>query len=104
LLTVNGRAKEELQKILSTKTESHQDIVRLVTNRPGEFGLGMDAETPDDHVIEHNGLKVLLVDRELANRLGEYTLAFEDKEFVMAKGPLSGFNKSVVTFRSKESE
>jgi Fe-S cluster assembly iron-binding protein IscA len=104
LLTVNGRAKEELQKILSTKTENPQDILRLVTKHPGEFSLGMDAETPDDHAIEHKGIKVLLVDRELANRLGEYTLAFEDKEFVMAKGPLSGFNKSVVTFQSKGSE
>jgi len=91
LLAVNGRAKEELKKILSARADNPQAVVRLITSRPGEFNLVMDVETPDDHVVY-----------ELASRLGEYTLAFEDKKFVMAKGPLSGFNKSVVTLHGEK--
>ena len=102
MLAVNGRAKEELKRILSAKADNPQVVVRLITSHPGEFCLGIDVETPDDHVVEHKGSKVLLVDHELANSLEGYTLAFEDKKFVMAKGPLSGFNKSVVTFHGKE--
>jgi len=102
LLAVNGRAKEELKKILSARADNPQAVVRLITSRPGEFNLVMDVETPDDHVVEHKDSKVLLVDYELASRLGEYTLAFEDKKFVMAKGPLSGFNKSVVTLHGEK--
>jgi hypothetical protein len=102
LLAVNGRAKEELIRILSTKADNPQAVVRLITSRPGEFCLGIDVETPDDHIVEHKGSKVLLVNHELANSLEGYTLAFEDKKFVMAKGPLSGFNKSVVTFHGKD--
>jgi hypothetical protein len=98
LLAVNGRAKDELRRIIFSRTENPQAAVRLITSRPGEFGLQMDTATTDDHVVEHDGKNVLLVDHELSNTLGEYTLAFEDKKFVMAKGPLSGFNKRAVTF------
>jgi Fe-S cluster assembly iron-binding protein IscA len=102
LLAINGRAKEELEKIHSKKMDNPQVVLRLIVSRPGEFGLGMDVETPNDHVVEHNGSKILIVDQELAESLEEYTLAFEDKQFVMAKGPLSGFNKSVVPLDEKE--
>ena len=98
MFAVNRRAKEELKRILSDNVDNPQVIVRLIRGRPGEFGFKMDTETTDDHIVEHEGLKVLLVGHELANTLEEYTLVFEDKKFVMAKGPLSGFNKSVVIF------
>jgi hypothetical protein len=101
LLAINGRAKEELEIIHSKKMDNPQVVLRLIASCPGEFGLSMDTETPDDYVFEHNGSKVLIVDQELAENLEEYTLAFEDKKFVMAKGPLSGFNKSIVPFHGK---
>lgn len=104
MLAVNGRAKEELKKLLSARAEDPQVVVRLMPGRPGEFGLWLDLEMPHDRVVEHEGLKVLLVDSELDDSLEDYTLAFEDKKFVMAKGPLSGFNKSVVAFHGKSSE
>lgn len=102
MLAVNGRAKEELEKILSSKADNPQAVMRLITGHPGEFNLVMDVEMPDDDIVEHNNSKVLLVDHKLDSSLGEYTLAFEDKKFVMVKGPLSGFNKSVVTLYGKE--
>ena len=102
MLAVNGRAKDELEKILSATVDNPEAVMRLITSQPGEFDLVMDVEMPDDRIVEHNDSKVLLVDHKLASSLGEYTLAFEDKKFVMAKGPLSGFNKSVVTLYGKE--
>ena len=102
MLAVNGRAKEELKRILSAKVDNPQAVVRLITSRPGEFDLGIDVEMPGDYVVEHRSVKVLLVEHELASSLEGYTLVFEDKKFIIAKGPLSGFNKSVVTFNGKE--
>lgn len=103
MLAVNGRAKDELKRIIYDKADNPRAIVRLISSRPGEFGLGVDVETPHDRVVEHEGLKVLVVDSELDDSLKDYTLAFEDKKFVMAKGPLSGFNKSVVAFHGEYS-
>jgi Fe-S cluster assembly iron-binding protein IscA len=96
MLAVNGRAKEELNRILAVRTDSPQKIVRLSASPPNRFRLAMDSEKPDDRVIEHEGAKILVVDNQVASNLGDYTLAFENKNFIMAKGPLSGFNKSVV--------
>ncbi len=103
MLKVNQRAKEELKRILSTEGDNPQAGVRLFASGQDNFGLGLDVEKPGDQVVKHEGLKVLLVDNELAPRLDGYTLDFEGKkEFVMAKGPLSGFNTSMVTLNLDE--
>ena len=103
MLAITGRAKDELKKILSVNVENNPEAgMRLTSSGPDIFGLVIDVELPGDYVVEQNGSKVLLVEHELANRLKEYTLAFEDKKFIMAKGPLSGLNKSEVTLNIKE--
>jgi Fe-S cluster assembly iron-binding protein IscA len=97
MIGVTEHAKAELKNILSATTDNPQIALRLGAKSPNGFALGTDVEVPGDQVVEYGGSKVLLLEHELAARLNEHTLAFEDKEFVIVKGPLSGFNKSVVT-------
>ena len=103
MLAVTGRAKDELNKILSDYVENNPEAgMRLMASDLDDFSLVIDVEMPGDYVVKQNGSKVLLVEHELSNILKEYTLAFENKKFIMAKGPLSGLNKSEVTLNIKE--
>ena len=103
MIAVTERAKQGLKKILADKVNNPMVGLRLNVNSPGEFGLSTDIEMPGDQVVKHEGVKVLLVGEGWATSLDGYTLDFEGKKkFVMAKGPLSGFNTSMVTLNLKE--
>jgi hypothetical protein len=97
MIGVTERAKEELKEIVDKKVDYPEVGLRLTTNDQGNFCFKIDAEAPGDRVVKHEGLTVLLVEKRLDDSLQEHTLAFENDEFVIAKGPLSGFNKSAVT-------
>jgi hypothetical protein len=102
VLSVTGQAKAELRKLLTDHADHPEVVLRLTSSTAGQFGLIMDTEATGDQVIEDEGYKVLLLEPGLAANLKEHVLAFEDKNFVIVKGPLSAFNKSVVTFNGKE--
>jgi hypothetical protein len=97
MLSVTDRAKEELKKLTDKKVDYPGAGLRLIASDQGNFCLRIDAEAPGDRVVKHEGLIVLLVERRLDDGLREHTLAFENDEFIIAKGPLSGFNKNTVT-------
>ena len=80
MLTVTSDAKRELKKILSKKVDHPLAGIRLVRgSQPDNFGLSIDIETTGDQVIEHDGLKVLLVDCELSENLDGHILDIEDE-------------------------
>jgi hypothetical protein len=97
MIGITGRAKAELKKILSDMADNPRLAFRLTAKDPDNFILYTDVEASGDKVVEYGGLNVLLLEHKLAACLKEHTLAFEDKEFVIVKGPLSGINKNVVT-------
>jgi len=97
MIGVTERAKEELKKIIDKKVDYPGAGLRLTASGRGNFGLKIDAEASGDRVVKHEGLTVLLVEGRLDNGLKEHTLAFENDKFIIAKGPLSGFNKITVT-------
>ncbi len=97
MIGITGRAKVELKKIMSAIADSPQLAFRLTANGPDKFVLFTDVEASGDKAVEYGGSKVLLLENKLAARLNEHTLAFENKEFVIVKGPLSGIDKNVVT-------
>lgn len=97
MIGVTERAKAELKKILSATADNPQVAFRLTAGGPDKFVLCIDVEASGDQVVEYGGSRVLLLEHKLAASLKEHTLTFEDKEFVIVKGPLSGFNKNVVT-------
>ena len=101
MLSVTGQAKVELRKLLTDHADHPEMALRLTSSTAGQFGLIVDIETAGDQVVEDEGYEVLLVEPGLAAKLEEHVLAFENKNFVIVKGPLSAFNKSVVTLNGK---
>lgn len=97
MIVITERAKEELKKIIDKRVDYPGACLRLTTSDRGNFSLKIDTEVPGDRIVKHEDLLVLLVGRKLDDGLKEHTLAFENDEFIIAKGPLSGFNKSTVT-------
>jgi len=78
MITVTDSAKEYLKNILLAHTGDPEISLRLV-GQPGEqlsFVLGKEAE--GDQVVEHSGIKVLLVERELVPLLEGLTIDVQD--------------------------
>jgi Fe-S cluster assembly iron-binding protein IscA len=90
MLTVTERAKDMLLETLVANTNDREIGLRLTIRLPGQFGLALDRSSPADEVVEHEGLKLLLVEGELANKLEGYILDVEDtaggKDFIVTKG------------------
>ena len=78
MLAVTERAKERLKSMLTSKVENPQAALRLAPTEEGQFGLRVDVETSDDEVVEHDGITVLVVEKELASRMDGITLDVQD--------------------------
>ncbi|MBI4609497.1 MAG: hypothetical protein HY726_10860 [Candidatus Rokubacteria bacterium] len=83
MLIVTERAKEELRAVLADSVDEPGMSLRLVASAPGQFGLVPDAEKEGDHVVEHEGVKVLLIDEELSAHLESVTIDCRE----MPEGP-----------------
>jgi len=79
MINVTEPAKEELKNILSEKNDSEtRTYLRLTQTAPGQFDLISDKEQEGDHVIEHQGSKVLVIGTELVAILDGLTIDCED--------------------------
>ena len=78
MIDVTERAIQELKRILFSKADLPQARLRLTANGEGGLGLGLDIDMPNDRVVEHEGLTVLVVEERLANSLNGITLDVED--------------------------
>jgi len=78
MIGVTERAKQELKRILTTNTDKPEACLRLASNELGQLGLAIDVEKEDDHVVEHEDSKVLLVEKDLADTLQGSTIDVED--------------------------
>jgi Fe-S cluster assembly iron-binding protein IscA len=78
MIKVTERAKQELKRILADREGNSEGSLRLLVSSPGEFGLSTDMEMSGDQVVEYEGVKVLLVEKLLADSLDEVTLDIED--------------------------
>lgn len=90
MLVVTERAKEELRAVLSDGVDEPELSLRLVASgAPGQFGLVPDMEKEGDLVVEHEGIKVLLIDEELSALLETVTIdcqeGSEGPQLVIAK-------------------
>lgn len=62
MITVTERAKEELKRVWSANVGDPEVGYRLTPVAIGEYNLVPDREKEGDHVVEHEGAKILLVD------------------------------------------
>jgi len=78
MIYVTERAKQELKKLLVNNVDWPGARLRLMDRGQGRLGLGVDIEAPDDHVIEYDGVKLLLIEPRLATNLRDITLDVDD--------------------------
>jgi Fe-S cluster assembly iron-binding protein IscA len=78
MLYVTEYARQKLKRTLCAKVDDPQVGLRLTARGPGRFTLSIDMEEPGDQVVEHEGSKVLLVERKLAASLDGVTVDIED--------------------------
>ena len=78
MIDVTGRARQELKRILSEKVDMPQARLRIMDRGQGKLGLGVDIEAPGDHVVEYEGLTVLIIEPGLAANLKGVTLDVDD--------------------------
>ncbi len=80
MIDVTERAKKELKDILTKNVEHPEACLRLRTNEQGQLGLGIDIAMPGDEVVEYEGLKLLLVESELAGGLENMAIDVEESD------------------------
>jgi Fe-S cluster assembly iron-binding protein IscA len=74
MLIVTEQAKDELKKLLTAKVDWPGARLRLMDRGEGRLGLGVDIESPGDIILEHEGVRLLLVEAGLASKLDGVTL------------------------------
>ena len=78
MIYVTERAKQELQRLLATSVDWPGARLRLMDRGQGKLGLGIDIEATDDHVVDYEGTKLLVVEPGLASNLRQITLDVDD--------------------------
>jgi len=82
MVTVTEKAREELGRLVATTSIANDKCLRLTTPPEwvgeGDFGIVIDVERNGDRVIDHQDLKVLLIDPSLAKQLSSSVLDFKN--------------------------
>ena len=74
MLTITESARDELKNILEKNSNEEDEGLRLIVNQPGSFALMLDKEQNNDEVIEHNGVKILLYQKDMSPILDNIVL------------------------------
>jgi len=78
MITVTVSAKKELKKMLQANTNDPEVSLRLIAKPGGQLSFALGKEAEGDQVVEHSGIKVLLIGLELAPILDGMTLDVKD--------------------------
>ena len=83
MFTVTDSAKEELQRTVERTSLAPGKVLRLTTppawTGPGDFGVVIDESGgEEEHMVEFQGLTVLVVDSDLVGHLADSVLDFVD--------------------------
>lgn len=77
-MDITETAKAKLANMLLGRAGTKEGF-RLVRSDSGEMGLIIDRQSPDDLVVEYQGVKVLLVNPDIAASLWGATLDVQYK-------------------------
>jgi Fe-S cluster assembly iron-binding protein IscA len=80
MIGVTERAKAELKNILDAHVDYPLACLRLTTNERGTIGISIDVEMPDDTVIEYQGNKLLVINKEIADQLKNITIDIDGED------------------------
>jgi Fe-S cluster assembly iron-binding protein IscA len=78
MLNVTKRAKVRLKELLEAETDDESIGLRLGKTASGALGVFPDRKRPDDEVVKHRGAAVLLVRQEVADRMENTTIDYEE--------------------------
>ena len=82
MVTVTDTAIEELVRVASVTRMGPNQYLRLATppmwQGPGDFGIVTDGERANDHIVEHEGRPLLLIDEVLAEQLSKSVFDFKE--------------------------
>jgi len=67
MLTVTTKAAEELKAMAQAEVTDPNEALRLIHAGSGRLAIVVDTAREGDQVVEHEGVKVLLVGVELAD-------------------------------------
>ena len=74
MISVTERARQQLKIALMTRTKNPEIGIRLLVSGAGDFTFKGDREKAGDHVVLHDGSKVLLADDDVVTHLGTVTI------------------------------
>jgi Fe-S cluster assembly iron-binding protein IscA len=78
MLEVTTGAKELLKEVLTEYCEEQDAGLRLLMNDAGELMLGIDIEKEEDQVVEHEGARLLFIDKVLSDELEGFVIDMVD--------------------------
>ena len=83
MLEVTAKAKEKLREALFEEQRADPEIIFRITpinSMPDRLGIALDAEKGGDQVVEsEEGIKVLLIESHLAQKLEGMVLDYQEK-------------------------
>jgi Fe-S cluster assembly iron-binding protein IscA len=78
MITITEQAKKLLRKLLRAKADLPEARLRLIDRGRGKLGLGIDIETPEDHLVKYEDETILVIERGLVANLEGVTLDVEN--------------------------
>lgn len=89
-LTLTRKAIEKLSAELERKRSEPDQVFRLTSRASGGFGMRLDAPSPDDVVLPHEGNPLLVVEPVIADDLADAALdagqASDEPDWVLVRG------------------
>lgn len=78
MIRTTDSARQELKRLLQTQTDEAGACLRLTSDEGGQLTLIVDVEREGDESIEHEGSRVLVYGKDLADELKETTIDVEN--------------------------
>jgi Fe-S cluster assembly iron-binding protein IscA len=78
MIQVTERAREALSAVQSEMVDRADVALRLAPTAEGQLSVFPDTGRDDDHVVEHEGHAVLLIEPGLVEELAGTTIDFEE--------------------------
>ena len=80
MIAVTEVARLELKSMLETSADDPEVCFRLELDSNGKLSLAMDKEHEGDEIVEHDGVKIMLVDTEISRALDGIVIEARDCE------------------------